>query len=336
LTPYKAPAPNSKSAATVPLLLRSPDFGGWNCDRVVDHDTGLVSFTNCVPRAAADPAVPLFLVATVHNYSLRTYDSSKPLKVRFYVGDPARGGYQVVDTSGPLSDPLGVDVPSVRSNACVNRFCLPAQGESTIRVPWNWASSSPGLEGHGTPADPLPIYAIIDPANGVSPEVHDFTAPVEVHDCTDTYPTTDNEYNSLCQTTDNEAWFTQGFDGATAAPTDALINSNDVTVNSDGSVQVAVHAPPGTGRVQVRLYRCPSSSSECVPQTIGTLLGTRTILGFGAGGVASVRFAKPGSGQQTLWAQVVPIDQFEVPGGGPFDASGTLDNNQVRTVLTIP
>jgi hypothetical protein len=114
------------------------------------------------------------------------------------------------------------------------------------------------------------------------------------------------------------------------------VTPSDITVNPDGSVQVAVHAPPGTGRVQVRLYRCSAAGATCVPQTLGAPLGTRTILGFGAGGAASVRFAKPGSGQQTLWAQVLPIDQFEVPGGGPFDAAGSLTNNQAQATLTIP
>jgi hypothetical protein len=352
LTPYKAPEPNSKPDATVPLLLRSPDFGGWDCDQKVDPATHLVSFTNCAPKPSADPATPLLLVATVHNYSLRTYDSSTPLKVRFYVGDPARGGYQIIDSSGPLADPTGVDVPSVVSNACVNRFCLPAQGESTIRVPWNWTTSDPGLAGHGKPTDPLPIYAIIDPTNKVTPEVHDFTVPVEVDDCTNTYPTTDPAgFNSLCPTTDNEGWFTQGFGGNTAGPVDLSIQG--VTVNPDGSIQVAVHgcglaggACDSPGRVQVRLYKCALGSATPPPpcfaqtQTLDQPLttSTRTIpAGFWTNGAASVRFPNPGSGQAwTLVAQAVPIDGFEAPGGGPFDAAGSLSDNQAQVTVTEP
>ncbi len=339
MTPYKAPAPNSKPGATVPLLLRSPDFGGWNCQAIKDPQTQLTSYTDCVPRAAAEPEEPLFLVATVHNYSLATYDKSTPLKIRFYVGDPARGGYQIITSKkdDPLSDPLGVDVPSVRSKQCVSRFCLPAQGESTVRVPWDWTQSNPGLAGRGTPADPLPIYAIVDAANKVTPEVHDFTAPVEVHRCTATYPTIANEYNSECPTTDNEAWFTQGFAGSTQLPTDLNVTRpGDVQLNSDNSVQVTVHAPPGTGRVQVRLYACTTGGTTCVPQTLASLRGTRTILDIGPSGSASVRFPALTPGTWKTWVQVVPIDRFEVPGGGPFDEAGTLANNQVRTVLKAP
>jgi hypothetical protein len=229
----------------------------------------------------------------------------------------------------------------------VNRFCLPAQGESTIRVPWNWASSDPGLAGRGNPTDPLPIYAIIDPTNQVTPEVHDFTVPVEVDDCTNTYPTIDNEFNSLCPTTDNEGWFTQGFAGTPATPIEVSLQPGGVTVNPDGSIQVAVHGcatvggtcQPTTGRVQVRLYKCAGATTSCIPQThtLGpSASSTRTILGFGPSGVASVRFPNPGSGQWTLVAQAVPIDQFEPPGGGPFDAAGSLADNQAQVVVTEP
>jgi hypothetical protein len=98
-------------------------------------------------------------------------------------------------------------------------------------------------------------------------------------------------------------------------------------------------APP-TGRVQVRLFKCAGESAACVPQ-IQTLAGplsssTRTIGGFGPSGVASVRFPSPGVGQWTLVAQAVPMDQFEPPGGGPFDEPGSLANNQARVVITEP
>jgi hypothetical protein len=167
--------------------------------------------------------------------------------------------------------------------------------------------------------------------------VHDFTAPVEVHRCTATYPTIANEYNSECPTTDNEAWFTQGFDGATTTSTNLdVTRAGDVKLNADRTVQVTVHAPNGTGRAQVRLYACQTGGSTCVPQTLASLRGTRTILGFGSSGVASVRFPALSAGKWTLWAQAVPVDQFEVPGGGPFDAAGSLANNQVKAVVKVP
>ena len=330
LTPYKSPDPNSKPAATTPTLLRSPDFGGWNCDKVVDPDTRLISYTNCMPNGSAEVGKPLWLVSTVHNYSLKTYDRSTPLKIRFYVGDPARGGYQIAES----------DVPTVRSNQCINRFCLPAQGSSTVRVPWEWKKSYPGLAGRGRPTEPLPIYAIIDPGNQLKTEVHDFTAPVEVRECAANYPfiPTDEPFNSSCPTTDNEGWFLQGFDGARQGITDiSVAQPNDLRLNGNGTVSVTVHAAADTGRVQVRLFRCPSGVPTCLPQTNAVPLGVQTIGAIPAGGQGTSTFS-PGltTGAWTLWAQVVSVDNWEPVGGGPFDVTGALRNNQVAQIVTAP
>ena len=115
LTPYRTPYPNSHPDATTPLLLRSPDFHGWTC--VVKSGTPAGAGRICTPTASATTEKPLTIVANIHNYSLRSYDSSRPVVVRFFLGDPSRGGYQIGETN----------VVSVRSPKCVNRWCLPAQ-----------------------------------------------------------------------------------------------------------------------------------------------------------------------------------------------------------------
>ncbi len=79
------------------------------------------------------------------------------------------------------------------------------------------------------------------------------------------------------------------------------------------------------------------SAPDCLPQTTAVPFGTGTILSIPAGGTASTTFqAGLTSGSWTIWAQVVPIVNWEPTGGGPFDVEGSLANNQVKQVISVP
>jgi hypothetical protein len=334
LTPYKAPDPVSNPSVTVPALLRSPDFGSWECDVAQLGLAGVTSFKECRAAPKAEPREPLLLVARVHNDSLKAYDGNAPIDVRFFVGDPARGGYEVARA----------DAVTQRSPSCVSRFCLPARGETIAAAAWDWFKDAPGLVGQGGPARPLPMYAIID-ADGTIAEGRDLVVPVDVRECEASYPAGDGagglveDFSSACPATNNQAYFTQAFDtlpgGALAPSTDLRVEAADVRLLPDGSLTTTVRSTAASGRVQVRLYEC--ATDACTPATTGKLLGTRTIPAIEAGGAVAARFAvPPGSGTRTFWVHAVPVDNWERPGGGPLDVEGQLENNLVKVVLPPP
>jgi hypothetical protein len=193
----------------------------------------------------------------------------------------------------------------------------------------------PGLTGRGVASDPLPIYAIIDPGNRLKPEVHDLVAPVEIRDSIADYPTEDTDFNSLCPTGDNEAWFLQRFSGSPRTSTDLRLTTEDVSATGPGAVKVNVHASKKTGRVEVRLFSCSPTTPSCLPQTNAAPLDTKGIGGIAAGGTQTVTFTGLSAGTRTLWVQVVPLDNWEPPGGGPYDRTGSLVDNQVKTTLVV-
>jgi len=337
LNPYKAPEPNSKPAITTPVLLQSPDFAGWNCRINPDPSEPSGDFLDqCRPRGAADPSASseFALTAMVHNDSLVAYDRSTALKVRFYIGDPARGGDMIKEAN----------VPSVRSTECINRFCLPSRGQSLVKIPWrDWFQQYPGLAGRGVPTDPLPIYVIVDPGNRLVNEVHDLTEPIEVRDCAEDYPTIANDWNSVCPTTNNEGYFLQRFDGPLAGSVDLSVTTPGDVAYANGQLSVTVRsqplggAAPNSGPVDVNVYRCPVANPDCFPQTDGVplyALGTQQIAGLTPGGAVTlappVGTLTPGT---VLWVQVVPRAAWEQPGGGPFDRTGDLTDNVVRYVV---
>ena len=332
LTPYRTPYPNSQPDATVPLLLRSPDFRQWRCANATGTAAGSGKICTPVPSAPTDK--PLTVAATIHNYSLKAFDGSRALKVRFFLGDPARGGYQIGEAT----------VNSVRSPKCVNRWCLPAQQDSLARLSWKWMREAPGLTGRGRPTSPLPIYAVIDPANQVA-EVHDWSTPVEVDACAADYPTvpggsdlSDADYNSICPTTNNEAWFLQQFDGTPAPRTNLSVRAGDLEQTADGkSLRVTVHASADTQRVDVQIYACAASAIGCTPATVTKgLLSAPVRIGSipKRGSVTKKLPLDLPKGRWVVWAQVRAVDNWEPPGGGPFDLQGWLRDNQASITIT--
>ncbi len=341
LIPYRNPYPFSRPGATAPLLLESYSFRSWECTDVLDSATSQRVADRCVPAKVADEE-NFVLVADVHNYSLRPYDSSSPIRVRFFVGDPAKGGYQVAEAS----------VPSVKDSRCVNRFCLPAQGTSTVKVPWDWAETSPGLANRGRPVRPVPVYAVIDPLDRVQ-EVHDWTAPVDVRACqplyrteggerVPNYPISGEDYSSPCPTANNEGWFTQRFGEVStlstplAPGTDLSVQPFSVrSVTGGQRVSVPVRASQAAGRVEVRLFTCVGNR-PCSPAAAARY-ESKFIGSIPAGESRTVTFPTTlARGTYTVVAQAVPIGNFENPGGGPFDQTGQLGNNVRRVVATLP
>ncbi|HXJ65503.1 MAG TPA: hypothetical protein VNN79_17245 [Actinomycetota bacterium] len=341
MTPYKSPYPNSRPGATVPTLLRSPDLSSWRCATIAKpKNTILTTGQDCTPGGAADPDKLLLLSAKVHNFSLAGYGSSQPVKVRFYVGDPSRGGYQIAES----------DLPSVRDKSCISRFCLPPQAQQGLVVPWNWSKLYPGLSGQGRPTSPLAIYAVIDPQNRIAPEIHDWTAPIDVNVCRNTFPIADTPTNfyaanstpddplpSFCPTSDNEGWNTQQFGGDIRPTTNLTVGPGDLTLAPDGSsASVRVHASAQTGRVEVRFFVCRGAVT-CLPQTSTQFGGSTTIAQIGAGGSATKTVPLSlGPGTWTVSTQVISRDNWEAPGGGPYNRAGFLNDNQTSTQVTVP
>ncbi|MCZ3389098.1 MAG: hypothetical protein LH645_08245 [Actinomycetia bacterium] len=124
------------------VLLASPDFVTWACG---DGDV-------CRPQAAVEVGQPLQISTTVHNYALTDLPASvsKPLVVRFYLGDPARGGYAI--TEEKITEPI------------------PVRGQVPVQTEW-----TPPVGFAGQPGQP--IYAVIDP-NDSFEEVFDWGSPV--------------------------------------------------------------------------------------------------------------------------------------------------------------
>jgi hypothetical protein len=342
LIPYRNPYPFSRPRATAPVLLQSYSFRSWECTDTIDPATNQRVADRCVPAKVAKES-NFVLVADVHNFSLKPYDSSSPILVRFFVGDPAKGGYQVAEST----------VPSVKDPGCVNRYCLPAQGNSTVRVPWDWAKANPGLANRGSPVRPLPIYAVIDPQNRVQ-EVHDWTRPIDVRACKPlyrtvggeqvaNYPISGEDYQSACPTSNNEGWFTQRF-GEVSTLSTPLAPSTDLSVQplvvrqiapGRQSVTVPVRSTQQASKVEVRLLTC-TGNTTCSPAAARSAPRKATIPSIGAGRTATTTFSLTlPKGTFTLAAQAVPINNFEEPGGGPFDQSGQLGNNLRRQVVTF-
>ena len=198
-------------------------------------------------------------------------------------------------------------------------------------------------DGPWPPTSPLPIYAVIDPTD-TSNEVHDWVAPVDITACADDYPvvaggdgSTGGDYNSVCPTTNNEAWFLQQFDGAAARQTNLTVRQADLVPTADGkSISVTVHASADTGRVNLNVYACRPTSTTCSPATSTKPLNSSPIV-IGAiprGGSATKTFALSlPTGQWIIYAQVSAVDNWEPPGGGPFDRVGSLRDNQARVLI---
>ena len=215
-------------------------------------------------------------------------------------------------------------------------------------VPWNWSKLYPGLS-EGRPSSPLPIYAIIDPQNRIAPEVHDWTAPIDVNTCRNTFPvadspTTFHAWNddtnpvSLCPTSDNEGWNTQQFGGDIRPTTNlSVTDPGDLTFGpGNSSAILRVHASAQTGRVEVRFFAC-QGFVRCLPQTSTQFGASTTIAQIPAFGSATKTVPLSlGPGKWTVSAQVISRDNWEAPGGGPYNRAGFLNDNQTSARVTVP
>lgn len=130
------------------VMMSSPGFTTWRCD-----EEGV-----CRPPAAQQVGMPLQVRATVHNYALTDLvaSSSRPLLVRFYLGDPARGGYVIAQSRITTT--------------------IPRRGSTEVRASWTPPAGFAGQPGQ-------PIYAVIDPDRRFE-EVFDWEAPVVLTDRT--------------------------------------------------------------------------------------------------------------------------------------------------------
>ena len=128
------------------VILASPDFATWECDEQ----------KVCRPLPAVDPGQELTVDATVHNYALTDLNASpsRPLVVRFYLGDPARGGY-VIDEQ-EITEPI------------------PPRGDAQVTAHWTPPAGFAGQPGQ-------PVYAVLDPG-GLFDEVFDQTQPIHLWD----------------------------------------------------------------------------------------------------------------------------------------------------------
>lgn len=319
MDPYKSPAgiPNIQGVD----VLRSPGLMSWTCD----------PDGTCRPPASVPAGQPMRLTANVHNYSLKAYQSSSPLKVRFFAGDPARGGYQIAQVNAPNADRSSAAVQAECGSA---RFCIPAQGAVLATAEWTPPAA---LGGAGTPLNPFPVYAVIDPGNHVA-EVHDWTRPVNLKACYQTYPylppSPADQYTtpeSDCPTTNNEGYYLQQFSGKAGPRNDLFVKPSDIRVAPDGkSVKVDVHATKASAKSMLRLWVC-RPAGDCSPATSDSWTAQATVTGIPAGGARRVTFGTHlGSGSWRIVAQVVPVSDFEAPGDPgylPKMNQGKLANN---------
>lgn len=332
LNPYKTP---NNTGDNYVNMLRSPDFETWKC-----RDDATLKQKVCSAPPLALAGKTSTIATTVHNYSLKAYASStKPITIRYYVGDPARGGYPVLDAP----------VPS--SAGCGFAYCITPQGE--VKVLSDWIPAL-GLSGRGTTAAPLPIYAVI---RTTMPEVHPWSAPISLADCDATYPNLAGaipEYRepggtakrpSLCPTTNNQAYFPIRFGGKPAQPTDLSVFSSGVVVSKDGrsaSIKVKSSSAITGKRAIIRIWACPTTST-CLPQTLpipknasaATGWGKTVSLTIGKGGTQTITMPLNTSGAKKITVQVIPLDVWERPGGPALNQPGQLGNNQVTKVVTI-
>jgi hypothetical protein len=341
LDPYRDP---NNSGYDMTNLLRSPDFQTWRCG--VDAE---LSSTVCRPEPAAATGRPLTLSTFVHNYSLKPFVSNKPATVRYFVGDPARGGYLVAEGRMPR-------VVAGAPRVCAGfGFCIPDRDKATVTTNW---TPPPGLSGQGSPDRPLPIYGIITPPPGTT-EVHPFTGVADVGQCSATYPNIDrlhSEYYdptdrkkdrlSRCPTNNNEGFFLQRFAGDPARSSDLSVPATGVQVSADGktlSVDVRSSRPLAADRIEVRAWAC-ARTTACSPVSLpmpnnasaaqGLTITKRVTVP--AGGVSTVKLpVNLPAGTRKITVQVVSVDTWERPGGPGLSQAGQLGNNAVTKLVTV-
>ncbi|MFC5179366.1 hypothetical protein [Nocardioides taihuensis] len=340
MTPFRDP---NNTPYDLGNLLRSPDFQTWTCKFDAD-----LSRSFCEPVPAAETGKPLTLTSFVHNYSLKPFTSQKPAKIRYFVGDPVRGGYLVTEIT---QDRTGSDAPLVCSGAA---FCIPARDQSLVSGTW---TPPPGLAGRGSPENPLAIYGVIKPPAGTT-EIHPWE-PVDLAACKNAYPLLDalhSEYYdptsvyddrlSRCPTTNNEGLFLQRFTGTPARSSDLSVSASELQVSADGSsLKLGVRSSQALAgdRVEFRIWSC-ARSAACSPATLpmpsnaspAQGLSVTKRLTIARGGVQNVTLPlglPPGT--RTLTVQVVPLDTWERPGGPGVANAGQLRNNVVTTRVTV-
>lgn len=325
MDPFKSPngIPNIQGVD----LLQSPSFFTWQCD----------SEGVCRRLAAAPAGERLTLGVNVHNYSLKAFQSKVPLKVRFFAGDPGRGGYQIAETSVPNADRTS---PDAKAECGAARFCMPSKSSAVARASWTPPAA---LGGVGTRTTPFPIYAVIDPTNAIR-EVHDWTKPVNLKSCYQTYPylppAPKDQYDvpeAECPTINNQGYFLQEFAGPSAPRTDLFVATKDITVADNGrSVSVKVHSSKKSNRALLRLWVCRPSAG-CSPATSAKWSAQAQVVGIPAGGIRKVTVpVKVGTGKWRIVAQVVPVTEFEPLGEAGFSPSmdrGKLENNVAVRVV---
>ena len=340
MTPFRDP---NNTPYDLGNLLRSPDFQTWKCE--FDSD---LSRSVCEPLPAAETGEEMTLSAFVHNYSLKPFTSTKPAKIRYFVGDPTRGGYLVTEIAQVRTGP---DAPVICSGAA---FCIPAREKSLVAGTW---TPPPGLAGRGSPENPLAIYGIIKPPAGTT-EIHPWE-PVDLAACKNSYPLLDalhSEYYdptsvyedrlSRCPTTNNQGLFLQRFTGTPARSSDLSVSASDLTVSPDGTtLTVGVRSSQALSgdRVQFRVWSC-ARTAACSPATLpmpsnasaaqGLISTRRLTIGRGGSQVVKLPLGLP-AGTRTLTVQVVSIDTWERPGGPGVANAGQLRNNVVTTQVTV-
>ncbi len=341
MNPFRDP---NNSPYDLANLLRSPDFATWDCS--VDPD---ISTSVCEPLSAAPTGEPMTLSAYVQNFSLKPFVSTEPASVRYFVGDPARGGYVVTEARQPRH---AAGAPAVCSGFA---YCIPARDESFVTRRW---TPPPGLAGRGSPESPLAIHGVIVPPRGVT-EVHPYTEPADLAACKATYPLLDalhSEYYdptdvfenrlSRCPTGNNQGFFLQRFDGRPARASDLSVRPAGVAVAADGSsvkIRVRASRPLAGDRVELRLWSC-ARTSPCSPAMLplpndasaaqGISMVRRLTVGAGGTGQVTMPLGLP-AGTRNLTVQVVPIDTWERPGGPGAGAAGQLGNNVVTLPVTV-
>jgi hypothetical protein len=341
LDPYRDP---NNSGYDLTNLLRSPDFQTWRCGVNAE-----ISTTVCRPEPAATTGRPLTLSTFVHNYSLKPFVSNRPAIVRYFVGDPARGGYLVAEGRMPR---VTAGAPAVCAGF---GFCIPARDETIVTTNW---TPPPGLSGQGSADRPLAIYGVIAPPQG-TPEVHPFTGAVDLARCAATYPYIDNLHSeyydpndtskdrlSRCPTNNNEGFFLQRFADEPARSSDLSVRADGVRVSPDGktlNVEVRSSRALSADRVEVRAWAC-ARTAACTPVSLpmpnnaSAAQGLRVtkLMTAAAGGVSTVKLpVNLPAGTRKVTVQVVSVDTWERPGGPGVSHAGQLANNVVTKLVTV-
>ncbi|MEW5922673.1 MAG: dockerin type I repeat-containing protein [Candidatus Zixiibacteriota bacterium] len=137
--------------------------------------------------AKPTPGDTVLIMARVHNFSLSP--TPTPVKVSFYLGNPDNGGMILTDKNTGDSIFYACDADAIPA-------IVGPQGETAAKMVWQ-------VPGEGSISGCQRIWAVIDPLDEISPEVHDNDDPLTNNKGWKLlYVNTDN----ICIDTDGDGW----------------------------------------------------------------------------------------------------------------------------------